>query len=208
VEYNYILLKWDTPTPVNLPLKNNGTGEKRLLSIVQPDDARVVVTTNKTLHYDIAPNETIQINVTFYPDGSVAPVNTSFKLIFECNEISINIRGLISAPGLLADDLDFDKVRLYESKVLTGRIYNAGNIGISVDSISKDIDVPEFVWADKIFPVNLPIDANTDYSVTFTPTEKKTYLVNCGVANDNSLNCGFYVKGTGAAPNIENIVVD
>ncbi|MDR0927875.1 MAG: IgGFc-binding protein [Ignavibacteria bacterium] len=206
--YNFGMLKWNTPTVATLEIKNNSTVAKMLTGITLPSDIRLVAT-SVALPYLLQHNETITLTLTFTPIGTLDPLNTSIKLIFECKEINIAIEGKISAPGLLADNLDFGKVRLYDAKTLSGRLHNAGNIVLVVDSIAKDIVEPKFDWSyNKAFPATLAVNDSLRYTVTFTPTENRDYLVNADVVDDNGLSCGFYVKGRGAAPEITNRLLE
>ena len=174
-----------------------------------PDDERVSISLNKTLPYDVLPNETLIATITFTPDISVTAVNTNFEMIFECDKINIDIIGKISAPGLLADPLDFGKVRLFESKTLDGKILNAGNIQVKVEGVSLSPNEPVFVGEySRNFPATLMIDESINYNFEFTPTELRTYQSIASASNDNALSCSFSITGIGAAPYIVNIVLD
>ena len=208
-EHNFGMLKWNSPTEATLRIRNNGTGIIRLLSMQQSADSRIKATIQQNLPHIIYRNDSLEIEIIFTPDASLNPVDTKIGLTFECNKIEIPLIGKISAPGLLADDLDFGKVRLYDTKTLSGKIHNAGNISIVISNVKKDIEEVAFEWSfNKSFPSDVAIDDSINFSVNFTPTEERNYIVNSMVENDNDIDCDFYVKGIGGRPKIENIEID
>jgi hypothetical protein len=208
-QHDFDMLKWNIPTQETLYIKNVGNDVIRLLSVEQSLDSRVNTSIQQKLPYTVAKNETLEINVTFTPNGSLTPLNTKIRLVFECHKIEISLIGEISAPGLLADDLDFEKVRLYDTKTLSGKIHNAGNIPLLITKLNKDIEEAAFEWSlNKTFPINIAIDDSINYVVKFTPSEEREYIVNSSVENNNQLDCIFYIKGFGGRPNIQNIEID
>lgn len=207
--YNFGMLHWNTETKATLHVKNNGTEKQKILTITQADDARLQVITNPQLPCEIAAGETVELELTFVPDGTTKILNAKISVVFECYIFDILVDGTVSAPGLLADNLDFKKVRLNSSKTLKGKIFNAGNINIIVREIQKNIEEPVFNYAlSKGLPNNLIINDSINYSVNFIPTELKKYIVTSTVKNDANLSCSFIVQGEGAAPNIEDVILD
>ena len=208
-EHNFGMLKWVEQTEATLFLKSNSNDAIRLLGIEQSTDTRLNARVQYNLPKTFYKNDQIEVKLTFTPDVTLAHLNTKIGLIFDCYRIDIPITGKISAPGLLADDLDFGKVRLYDKKTLTGKIHNAGNIDLTINNVSRDVEETTLEWNfNKSFPYNLAIDDSINYSVIFTPTEERNYVVNSIVKNDDHLECDFYVKGIGARPKIENVKVD
>lgn len=207
IEHNFGMLKWNSPTEAILYLKNNSNKVIQLLNIDQPTDSRLKASVDYNLPHFFYKNDTIFVNMLFTPNNSLADVNSKVTLVFDCNKIVIPLLGKISAPGLVADSIDFEKVRLYDKKILDGKIHNAGNISVLIEDVKKDINEPDFTtWEySKTFPNDLSIGDNINYSIEFIPKEERYYVVNCVVENDNTLDCGFYVKGIGGKPNIENI---
>jgi len=206
--HNFEMLSWNNPTQAKLPIKNVGSGNQKLLSITQATDGRLLANTNPALPFTVAPNQTIDLVLTFSPDESVEHLDTEITLHFECQSLKISVFGNIAAPGLIAKNLVFGKVRLNDSKILGDKILNAGNIAIDISSLEKDINEPAFGWTvTKNFPTLLEIGDSINYTVEFIPTEIKNYKVVLQAVN-NEASCTFFVSGEGAAPNIENIILD
>jgi hypothetical protein len=206
--YDFQMLSWNNPTQESLPIRNAGSGNQRLVAITQSTDSRLVATTNPTLPSTLTPNQTIALILTFTPDETVELLDTEITLIFECHSVKMSVFGNIAAPGLIARNLDFGKVRLFDSKTLSDRILNAGNIAIDISSLEKDIIEPVFfLFLSQNFPTQLAIGDSINYTVEFVPTEIKNYKVISQVIN-NEAPCSFFVSGEGAAPNIENITLD
>jgi hypothetical protein len=179
-----------------------------LTEIINATDPRITIQTNISPQQYIQPNEIISVTITFTPDVSINPVNSEISLIFECNKITISILGKISAPGLVAEDMYFGKVRLYEEKTMTRKIVNAGNINIDIQELRPDIPDICFEMSLESLPKNLVVNDSMRYTITFIPTDNKDYSTDYSVINNNSLECKFVVTGTGVSPNIENIFLD
>ena len=207
--HNFEMLSWINQTQIPLPIKNIGTGNQNLISITQASDSRLFATINQNFPVLLNPNQTVDLVLTFTPDESLENLDDKIVLNFECHSVEILVFGNIAAPGLVANNLIFEKVRLNDSKVLSGKILNAGNISILIDFLEKDIDENDFIWSfsDEINSNLLTVGDSINYTVEFTPTEIKNYKVVATVVNNES-QCSFFVSGEGGAPNIENINID
>ena len=207
-KHDFGMLNWTSPTEATLHFKNNSNGTIRLQSI-ENTDARITAT-DYTLPKNIYTNETFSVKITFTPDETLTPLDATIILVFDCYKIGVPLIGNISAPGLLADNLDFGKVRLYDKKTLKGKIYNAGNIQVRINDVKKDIEETSFIWNfnKPIQNYNLAIGDSINYSVDFIPSEERQYIVNSNIENNNNIVRNFYVKGIGCRPKIENIILD
>ena len=220
--YDFQKMNLYNPTQAILRIKNNGEKTQKLLYITTPSDDRLEVSLVDTLlsplnlPISIAQDEVVELVLTFSPNLITSPLNTNIKLLFECDiNLDIAIYGEISAPGLIANNLEFNKVRLNDSKTLSGKIINAGNIAIIIDTII--IDDSELSNQEKnifncifptTFPIKLEINKSIDYLVLFAPAELKNYKINVTVNNDSKVDCNFDITGEGAIPNIKDLTLD
>lgn len=208
--YDFGRVNWVTETTAELKLTNNSKIAQNLNYISLPDDKRLRIEYDFKLPYNLKPNETVIIKIILDPDGSTKLCNTDFTLHFDCDfKLTTHVTGEISSPGLIAQDINFGKIRLGSSKTISENIVNAGNIKINVTSLENINSEKCFSWdiSPKI-PYSLDIGEYITYTATFTPKEIKQYKEQTKVNNDALLDCYFNTIGDVGVPNIENIALD
>ena len=117
-----------------------------LQSIQIANDPRITIQLSCDLPYYFQPNDTIYATITFNPSQSVDPINTNITLVFQCDNITINVLGKIAAPGLVAEDAHFGEVRKFEVRTMTRKVVNAGNIDILLQDLINENSVPCFEY--------------------------------------------------------------
>lgn len=208
--YDFKKVNWITQTTAELKLKNNSKKTQTLLSIIQADDKRLKVVTDIELPYELQTGETIIVKLIFDPSETVYPFDTKIALIFECDfKIETNVKGEISSPGLIAQDINFGKIRLGSSKVLSDKVINAGNIIIKINEFENLVSEACF---ERTLNSNLPIDLymgdSIVYTIIFNPLEIKEYKETTKILNNAFLDCSFNITGEAGSPNIENVLLD
>lgn len=209
-EYNFNQVNWITPTEAEIMMKNRSSKPQKLIEIVQAKDKRIKAEINVVLPYELAPGKEVPIKLTFSPKETTHSFEDKIIAKFECDfELECNIFGEVSAPGIIAQDIHFGKIRIGDEKVLSGKLLNAGNIQIKVDAFNNTLNEKDLTWEfSHNIPANLEIQDSIIYNVTFSPKENRKYKEETEVKNDSYLECNFITTGEGGAPNIEDIVVD
>ncbi len=208
--YNFNKVNWISATTAKITMKNRSNTQRTLLSITPSGDSRLVVAASKALPYTLGIGEEIEITLTFTPNGTTQPFNDRIAFNFDCNFVlTTDVSAEISAPGLIPQDLDFGKVRIGDSKTLSGKIINAGNININISSLEYVNDESCFSRQySASFPTDLNIDDSITYTFDFSPEENRAYQTQVKAVNDADLACTFSVKGVGGSPNIEDLIID
>ena len=169
-------VNWISPTTKELELVNNSATVWTLQSIFLSNDSRLSVEAPVLLPYEMAPGESISIRVVFTPDGNNNIFSSQLVFNFNCDfKIYTDINGEVSAPGLLVDNLDFGKVRIGETKYLSGFLINAGNINIEVTDFVHINSESVFKWEYAPNIQYFGLYSIIVYTAAFTPNRNKQY---------------------------------
>ena len=222
--FKYSRLEVQTPTDFNfgnIDLRDSvcrdfdiiNKGKDTLLiksSYLANNDNRVRYVLDKTLPYYILPGDTIHGTMCFEPRGDTNELSNQLVLIYDCDLTSrIPITARVLSYDLWAEDLDFGNVRVGDS--VCSRIYmiNSGNTDVLIDSLEFDSSGKEFIIdTANVFPVVLKPGDTLFVKVCFAPDSLEAFDILVHWQNSKVSNVKSVVRGRGAAPNFESIVID
>lgn len=180
-----------------------------LLEIKVNHDARVSWRTDKTLPCKLQPNEKINVQVCFTPNGDSSALDDNLILEFDCDYTTIvKLDGRVFAPQFELYGWDFGKVRLGESAEGRIRLVNTGNTNIVISNIQGFELFPDFKLEEISYPINLVPQEERTYKVVFTPSARYLYNFNITAFNDFGLKSQAIITGEGVAPDINSLKID
>lgn len=191
-----------------LKLYNVGDGIVTLTDIVQPTDTRLAVSAIYGLNQSVHPNTDLTLCLNFNPTTSLEPLNTIFYVVFDCDTIEIRVIGdFTESPRLVAADINFGKVRVFDEKEGVGEVRNTGNMDAIINSLDFEVMDTNFSIED-LAETALGTDRSISVNAKFSPASLGNKEAEIIVRNNLSVGCSFTMIGLGAAPNIPDVVLD
>jgi len=191
-----------TSSQKTFTIKNTGTALLNVNSITAPECFAVVPSTGFT----VLVNGSMTVTVTFSPTTAKS-YSGNIIINSKSKQVSVNVSGTgapASAPEIevLPASLSFGSVTVSASSQKTFTIKNTGTAVLNVNSITA----PDGFTVDKSTSFTVSANDSQVVTVTFSPTDVKSYSGNITINSDDpdEPQVIVSVSGTGApAPEIE-----
>ena len=188
---------------------NNSNKVIELLDINIDSDERISWRTDKQLPFKLNPNEKINVQVCFTPNGDSSALDANLILQYDCNyTTNVKLDGRVFAPQFELFGWDFGKVRLGETTEGYVRLVNTGNTNIIINNIQGFEPYTDFKLEAITYPITLTPREERTYKVLFTPTARFLYDFMITAFNDFGLKSQATIAGEGVAPEVNSLKID
>jgi len=176
-------------------IKNTGTAVLNITSITAPDG----FTVDKSTSFSVSANDSQVVTVTFSPTAvkSYSDIITIDSDDPDEPQVTVSVSGTGAAPEIellvLPASLSFDIVPVSESSQKTFTIRNTGTAVLNITSITA----PDGFTVVPSTPFSVPANDSRIVTVTFSPTDAKSYSGNITIDSDDPDEPQVFVSVSG-----------
>jgi len=195
---------------ITIPIINNSFDTVRIESLEVTNELRIKLRPGFATPYLLSPGDTVLCEICFFPDTNLIPLSSNLLIEFDCERIkNMPLIGTSESPNLTATGYDFGKVRIGDTACAEVFIFNNGNLPVRLDSLVPIQYSMAFRFdTSSIFPITIDNGDSLKINVCFTPDSLINYLTQQKGVNDRAIPNSLIVKGSGAAPQVNSLIVD
>ncbi len=192
---------------IRIPIKNLGKKSLEFIKAVLNSDTRLKLNYITNPNTVIRSGDSVLLELCVNPKGNSTPFYGKINLEFACDvKFDIIIRGELVALELNVNDIDFGDVQLGQTICSFISISNHGNTDVMLDSLFFNNHF-ELDTLD-IFPKLLEVNDTLFILTCFSPKDRLQYLDSVKYVNSFGISKYSYIKGTGIAPIVKDIIYD